>query len=181
MKIFSEKGIFTSFVKTSSSLELKTNRQQFYFYLLKWLYFILSILLILPSILYHPSISKYLIIYWAFVLLPITEYWVTISSLSVARSIVTGAHLIFFIGILDHYSFWETYQIELYAILFCYYRISITGLVFVNLIVFVLLEYGTVRIVLHPAFSWPLLLHASWANRILHLSRTRYSSNRFFE
>jgi hypothetical protein len=171
MKIFSEKGIFTTFVKRSSSLKSKSNRQQLVYF--KWLYFLLSFIIIITSIFYHYSIAKYLILYWAFILLPITEYWVTLSSLSAARSILTGGHLIFFIGILDHYSLWKPYQIELYAVLFCYYRISLTGLIWVNLIVFVLLEYGTVRIISNPVFSWPLLLHASWANRILHPSRTR--------
>lgn len=172
MKEVSEKGIFTTLVKGSSSLNSTASRQLLVT-LLKWLYFILSFLVILTSLRYYSSIATYLIIYWAFILLPITEYWVTLSSLSVPRSILTGCHFIFFIGILDRYSLWEPYLIELYAVLFCYYRISLTGLVCINCIVFVLLEYGTIRIVPNPIFSWPLLLHASWANRILHFSRTR--------
>jgi hypothetical protein len=174
-KIFSELGIFSSFVRVTSSSSLKSKYNSLKFGLrLKWSYFILSLILAVSLFLLDIKFTQYILLYWAFIVLPITEYWVTSASLSVGRSLFTGFHFLVFASLLDHYSVWNSSQIELYATLFCYYRISLTGLVSTNLVLFALLAYGTIHIVRHPEFSWPLLLHASWANRILHLSRTRY-------
>lgn len=143
--------------------------------LYKTIYFLLSFIICVVTVQLKQSSSilHYVIFYWAFIFLPLTEYWITLSSLSVANSIFTGCHFIYFIGVLDHLAIWKPYQIELYATLFCYYRISLSGIVIVNIIVFVLLEFGPVRVVQHPLFSWPLFLHATWANRIFFRSRAR--------
>jgi hypothetical protein len=177
---FSGPGLFSSLVQTASTSSLVANginRSKYnslkFSLRLKWCYFFLSLIVAVGLSLLDIHLVQYIFLYWAFVVLPLTEYWVTSTSLSVGRSLVTGFHFLVFVAVLNHNSLWNPSQIELYATLFCYYRISLTGLISTNLVLFSLLAYGTIHIVHHPEFSWPLLLHASWGHRILHLSRTR--------
>lgn len=171
MKVFSEKGIFSSYHETTINTKNYINIYYFYF---KILLFCFSLLFMLIFTCLYQNTREFFSFYWGFIILPLTEYWITSSSISIGYSALTGCHFLFFVGIIDHFHIWKPYQIEMYATLFCYYRISITGLIGINLIFFSLLEYGTVHVVKAPAFSWPLLLHAAWSNRLLHWSRTRF-------
>lgn len=170
MKVFSEKGIFSTQHETILNTKNINNTYIYYF---KLLFFCFSFILMLIITSLYKNSYEFFTFYWGFLVLPLTEYWMTSRSLSIRNSVLTGCHLLIFIGVVDNFHIWKLYQLEMYATLFCYYRISITGLVGVNVIFFILLEFGTVHVIKAPAFSWPLLLHASWSNRILHWSRTR--------
>jgi hypothetical protein len=172
MRSFFDKGIFSTIPSHSS---IKTSSKSFFFKYYDLLFFLFSFLFSLLSLTVSSSsqTSLFVSLFWGLIVLPLSEFHLTAKTKLIGPSLITGCHLLLFVGFIASFRVWSFHYLEMYTSLIFYYRISINGIVGVNIILFGLLRYGIVHVITSPMIAWALILHAVWVNRILHWSRTR--------